>query len=327
MAKPSDDLYFQIDVEHSGQRLDRVLTALLPDCSRSYLAQLIRSGVLVVNQEPRKPSYRLGLGDVITGRRPPDPAPVRYTPEPIPLGILHEDAFLIVLDKPAGLVVHPAPGHPSGTLVNALLAHCPDLAQGDDTHRPGIVHRLDKDTSGVMVVAKERRTHEALAHQFKQRLVRKHYLAIVRGRVKTMNGEVDLPIGRHPTDRKKMSIITRHGRPAVTRWSVRQQFKGAALLALELKTGRTHQARVHCAAIQHPILGDPVYGGRHRGDTTLPTDVRQALKTAGRQMLHAWRLSFRHPDDDREMRFEAALPEDMRHLLALLAAPPSEEVP
>ena len=172
MATPSDDLHFQIDIEHCGQRLDRVLTALLPDCSRSYLAQLIRSGVLVVNQQRRKPSYRLGLGDIITGRRPSDPAPVRYAPEAIPLDILHEDAFLIVLDKPAGLVVHPAPGHPSGTLVNALLAHCPELAQGEDPHRPGIVHRLDKDTSGVMVVAKERRVHESLAHQFKQRLVR-----------------------------------------------------------------------------------------------------------------------------------------------------------
>ena len=325
MATPSDDLHFQIDVEHCGQRLDRVLTALLPDCSRAYLAQLIRSGVLVVNQQPRKPSYRLGLGDIITGRRPSDPAPVRYAPEAIPLDILHEDAFLIVLDKPAGLVVHPAPGHPSGTLVNALLAHCPELAQGDDPHRPGIVHRLDKDTSGVMVVAKERRVHESLAHQFKQRLVRKHYLALVRGQMNAKHGEIDLPIGRHPTDRKKMSIITRHGRSAETHWSLRQQFEGAALLVLELKTGRTHQARVHCAAIQHSILGDPVYGGRHRGDMILPTEVRQALKAAGRQMLHAWRLSFRHPADKREMQFEAALPEDMRHILALLASQPSEE--
>ncbi len=325
MATPPEELHFLIDAEHGGQRLDRVLANLLPDCSRSYLAQLIRSGVLRVNQQARKPSYRRGRGAVITGCRPPDPKPVEYAPEPIPLDILHEDAFLIVLDKPAGLVVHPGPGHPSGTLVNALLAHCPHLASGDDTHRPGIVHRLDKDTSGVMVVAKQRRVHESLAHQFKQRLVHKHYLAIVRGRMKTLNGEVDRPIGRHPTDRKKMSIITRRGRPAVTRWSVRQQFKGAALLDLELKTGRTHQARVHCAAIQHPILGDPLYGGRHRGDTILPGAVREALKRGGRQMLHAWRLSFRHPANEQAMHFEAALPEDMRHILALLSSQPSAE--
>ena len=328
MATPSDDdLHLQIDLDHSGQRLDRVLTDLLPDCSRSYVAQLIRSGAICVNLQTRKPSYRLSLGDVITGRRPPTPEPVRYAPESIPLRILHEDASLIVLVKPAGLVVHPAPGHPSGTLVNALLAHCPDLAPGDDAHhRPGIVHRLDKDTSGVMVVAKKRRVHESLAHQFKQRQVRKHYLAIVRGRMKTRDGEVDLPIGRHPTDRKKMSTITRHGRPAVTRWSVRRQFSGAALLALELKSGRTHQARVHCAAIQHPILGDPVYGGRPGGEAILPGAVREALKKAGRQMLHAWRLSFRHPANEKEMHFRAAPPEDMRHILALLALQPSEEV-
>lgn len=319
MATPSDDLHFQIDIEHSGQRLDRVLTALLPDCSRSYLAQLIRSGVLLVNQQPRKPSYRLSLGDIITGRRPSEPEPVRFAPEPMALDILHEDAYLIVIDKPAGLVVHPAPGHPSGTLVNGLLAHCPDLQTRADSQRPGIVHRLDKDTTGVMVVAKERRVHESLANQFKQRRVRKHYLAIVRGRMKMKKGEIDLPIGRHPTDRKKMSIITRRGRPALTHWSVRQQFEGAALLVLELKSGRTHQARVHCAAIRHPILGDPVYGGRYRDDTLLPTGVCAALKKAGRQMLHAWRLSFRHPVSEREMRFEAAPPDDMQRILAMLS--------
>ena len=322
MATPTDDLYFPIDVEHSGQRLDRVLAALLPDCSRSYLAQLIRSGVLVVNRQPRKPSYRLGLGDIITGHRPSEPEPVRYAPEPMTLNILHEDAYLIVIDKPAGLVVHPAPGHPSGTLVNGLLAHCPDLQTREDRLRPGIVHRLDKDTSGVMVVAKDRRAHESLASQFKERRVRKHYLALVRGRMKMKNGEVDLPIGRHPTDRKKMSIITRRGRPALTLWSVRQQFENAALLVLELKSGRTHQARVHCAALQHPILGDPVYGGGHRSDASLPAAVREALKSADRQMLHAWRLAFRHPDSNQDLSFEAALPDDMQRILALLSSRP-----
>ncbi len=317
MPMPSEGLCHRIDIHHSGQRLDRVLTELMPDCSRSYLAQLIRSGALVVNQQARKPSYRLCLGDVITGK-PPAPEAVRYAPESMKLDVIHEDAHLIVLNKPAGLVVHPAPGHPSGTLVNGLLAHCPELQRQEETFRPGIVHRLDKDTSGVMVVAKDRGAHEYLARQFKQRLVRKHYLALVRGWLKADHGEIDLPIGRHPTDRKKMSIVTRRGRPAHTRWNVRRQFGHAALLTLNLKTGRTHQARVHCAAIGHPILGDPVYGGRHRGDTALAAGVRQALAKAGRQMLHAWRLSFQHPDSGQESTFEADLPEDMQRVLDCL---------
>ncbi len=321
MPIPPDGLSFRIDIQHSGERLDRVLAELLPDHSRSYLARLIRSGALVVNQQTRKPSYRLGLGDVITGSTP-DPEPVRFLPEPMNLDILHEDAHLLVVNKPAGLVVHPAPGHPSGTLVNGLLAHCPELQQVEETFRPGIVHRLDKDTSGIMVVAKNRRAHENLAHQFKQRLVRKHYLAFVHGRMKAGNGEIDLPIGRHPTDRKKMATITRRGRLALTRWSVRQQFDGAALLDLELRTGRTHQARVHCAAIGHAILGDPVYGGRFRGDSALPAAVRQALAQAGRQMLHAWRLSFQHPESEGVMTFEADLPQDMMRVWILLDRPP-----
>lgn len=314
MANPSDDLYFRIDSEHSGQRLDRVLTAFLPDCSRSYAAQLIRKGALVVNQERRKPSYRLGYGDVIRGRLPAQ-EPIRYLPEPMELNIIHEDNQVIVLNKPAGLVVHPAPGHPSGTLVNGLLAHCPELASREEVHRPGIVHRLDKDTSGVMVVAKNRRAHEFLSQQFKRRRVRKHYLAVVCGQMKTSRGEIDLPIGRHPVDRKKMSIASRRSRQALTRWTLRTQFDGAALLVLELKTGRTHQARVHCAAMQHAILGDPVYGGRKHGDAVLPGQVAQVLKDADRQMLHAWRLSFHHPENDRKVTFEAALPDDMQRVL------------
>ncbi len=317
MATSSDDLHFLIEAEHCGQRLDRFLTILRPDYSRSYAARLIRGGALVVNHERRKPSYRLGLGDVITGR-PPERGPERYIAEPMTLDILHEDGQVIVLNKPAGLVVHPAPGHPKGTLVNGLLAHFPDLQSQADAHRPGIVHRLDKDTSGVMVVAKNRRAHESLSLQFKQRRVRKQYLAIVHGHPKTATGQVDLPIGRHPTDRKKMSIITRRGRSALTCWTLHTSFEGAALLILELKTGRTHQARVHCAAMRHPILGDPVYGPRMRGNFDLPAQVAQVLKDAGRQMLHAWRLTFHHPDDDRQVTFEAAMPGDMHRVLELL---------
>ncbi len=320
MPIPSEGIHFQIGVEHNGQRFDRVLAELLPECSRSFAAQLIRSGHLRRNGQCCKPSHRLTLGDVIEGHLPP-PEPVRFDPEPMALAIIHEDPHVILLNKPAGLVVHPAPGHASGTLVNGLLAHCPELQQQEEAFRPGIVHRLDKGTSGVMVVAKNRQAHEILARQFKLRRVYKHYLALVQGRMQTKNGEIDLPIGRHAIDRKKMSTNTRRGRSALTRWSVRQQFDGAALLALELKTGRTHQARVHCAAIGHPILGDPVYGGRHRGNPALSAAVRQALVKAGRQMLHAWRLSFQHPDSGQEMTFEADMPEDIQRILNLLGAP------
>jgi 23S rRNA pseudouridine1911/1915/1917 synthase len=320
MATSSDDLHFLIEAEHCGQRLDRFLSTLLPDYSRSYTAHLIRQGTLVVNDERRKPSYRLALGDVITGH-PPEREPERHTPEPMALDILYEDEQIIVLNKPAGLVVHPAPGHPSGTLVNGLLAHVPELQSQADAHRPGIVHRLDKGTSGVMVVAKSRRVHEMLSRQFKQRQVRKQYLAIVHGRPQTTTGEIDLPIGRHPTDRKKMSIITRRGRSALTCWTLLTSFDGAALLILDLKTGRTHQARVHCAAIRHPILGDPVYGPRARGNAVLPSPVARVLKDAGRQMLHAWRLTFYHPGNDREITFEAAMPNDMQDVLKLLPRP------
>ncbi len=318
MPIPSEGIRFQIGVEHNGQRFDRVLADLLPECSRSFAAQLIRRGSLRLNGQCCKPSHRLGLGDVIEGHLPP-PEPVRYDPEPMALDIIHEDPHVILLNKPAGLVVHPAPGHASGTLVNGLLAHCPELQQREDAHRPGIVHRLDKDTSGIMVVAKDRAAHEALARQFKQREVRKHYLAIVQGRMPTREGEIDLPIGRHPTDRKKMSVVGRRGRAARTDWRVRTQYEGAALLALELKTGRTHQARVHCAAIHHGILGDPVYGGRTKGEGSLTLAVRQALKAAGRQMLHAWRLSFRHPASGQRLTFEAPLPADMQRVLDCLA--------
>ncbi len=320
MPIPPDGLSFRIDTQHAGERLDRVLTALLPQYSRSHLAQLIRKGDLVVNHQVRKPSHRLAEGDLISGRVPVS-EPVRFRAEPMALAILHEDAHIIVLNKPAGLVVHPAPGHASGTLVNGLLAHCPELEQQADAFRPGIVHRLDKDTSGVMVVAKKRQAHERLARQFKARTVRKHYLAIVRGCPQTKRGEIDLPIGRHPVDRKKMAIAQGRGRPALTQWTVRQPYEGAALLDLELKTGRTHQARVHCAAIRHPILGDPVYGPRTHGDGVLRGEVAQALRDAGRQMLHAWQLTFCHPDNDRKATFEASIPDDMQRVLALLPRP------
>ncbi|MDA8139926.1 MAG: RluA family pseudouridine synthase, partial [Desulfobacteraceae bacterium] len=236
------------------------------------------------------------------------------------LTILYEDRDLIVVNKPPGLVVHPAAGHACGTLVNGLLHHCPDLVGIGGERRPGIVHRLDKDTSGVMVVAKNNQAHQGLSQSFKDRRIQKIYLAIVMGCPDQAGGTIDLPVGRHPMDRKKMSVNSPRGRIAVTNWQVREQFPGAALLALELKTGRTHQIRVHCQSMGHPIVGDPIYGSK-RGLQHLDrahSEVYAVLKQAQRQMLHAARLGFVHPVSGQFMTFEAALPQDMALLIEAL---------
>jgi 23S rRNA pseudouridine1911/1915/1917 synthase len=315
METPGNSFSFTVAEPHIGMRLDIVLSEHLQNCSRSYAAQLIQQAFVQVNRQPCKPSYRVRLEDRISGRLP-EPEPSEYRPEPIDLDVLFEDAFLIVINKPPGLVVHPAPGHPSGTLVNGLLHHCPDLAAFRGEIRPGIVHRLDKDTSGVMVIAKNPSSHENLAAQFKARTVRKTYLAIVRGEMTAPKGEIHLPIGRHPTARKQMSTISAKPRRAETHYRVREILAGATLLELGLKTGRTHQIRVHCAALHHPVVGDPVYGGRHHAAPDHMRDpVRQAVAKIQRQMLHAWRLGFYHPDSGRWQQFEAEMPEDMRRLL------------
>jgi 23S rRNA pseudouridine1911/1915/1917 synthase len=309
---------FSVPESQSGKRLDIVLSEQLPECSRSYAAQLIQERHVLVNGKPCKASYRVRMEDCIAGHLP-EPEPAEYLPEPIDLAILHEDASLIVIDKPPGMVVHPAPGHLSGTLVNGLLCHCPDIAAFRGEIRPGIVHRLDKDTSGVMVVAKTPTVHEHLAAQFKNRNVRKTYVALVRGQVQTSRGEINLPIGRHPTARKQMSTVSTRPRHAETHYRVRERYDGATLLELDLKTGRTHQIRVHCAAMHHPVLGDAVYGGRKYGDVG-----GRAGGAAGigvriqRQMLHAWRLGFEHPISGQWQQFEAAMPADMQSVIDML---------
>jgi len=254
----------------------------------------------------------------------PAPEPVDYKPESIPLNIRYQDSHIIVIDKQPGMVVHPAPGHSSGTLVNALLFHCPDLGAIGGEIRPGIVHRLDKDTSGIMVVAKDSESQEELARQFKSREVEKKYLALVFGEFKSDKGEINLPIGRHPVDRKRMATTTRKGRAALTVWKVREGFDGISLLELNLKTGRTHQIRVHCYAIGHPVVGDPVYRSRNsinhlKGKLTgRPSSIIAAIKSAERQQLHAWRLGLTHPKSGEYMTFEAPLPADMQDLIAKL---------
>jgi len=318
---------FTIIVEESdtGRRLDSVVASRLPDCSRSLAAALIANQIILVDQQAKKPGYRLKSGDRIQGHIP-DPEPVDYKAEPIPLQILYQDSHIIVINKQPGIVVHPAPGHSSGTLVNALLFHCPDLGAIGGEIRPGIVHRLDKDTTGTMVVAKNAQAQEELSRQFKAREVQKKYLALVYGDVQSETGEIKLPIGRHPVDRKRMSTTTRKGRAAQTAWKVRERLDGITLLELNLKTGRTHQIRVHCAIIGHPVVGDPVYRSRKLSGrlkeklSSHPSAINAALRSAHRQLLHAWQLGLTHPDSGKYMTFEAPLPADMAALIAELRA-------
>jgi 23S rRNA pseudouridine1911/1915/1917 synthase len=300
---------FSVLNEQAGERLDNVIVQQVTGCSRSMAAIFIREGLIQVRNEIKKPGYRVKAGDIISGSIPA-PEPIFCEPEAITLNILYEDDHIVVINKPAGMVVHPAPGHFSGTLVNAILYHCPKLEGIGGKIRPGIVHRLDKDTSGILVVAKTAAAQAHLAEQFKDRTLQKTYLALVSGRMKTSSGVIDLPIGRHPVDRKKMSVLSKRNRDARTLWRVKELFEAASFLEVEIKTGRTHQIRVHCAAIQHPVVGDSVYGYRNSG--AYQSDV---LKTVTRQMLHAWRIAFTHPATGEKIHLESPIPEDMLQVL------------
>jgi 23S rRNA pseudouridine1911/1915/1917 synthase len=310
-------LSFATTESEAGHRLDTVIVARLPTLSRSRANRLIRTGHITVNGLIKKPGYLTRPGDIIRSQIP-SPEPITCRPEAISLSILHEDRDVIVLNKPPGFVVHPGAGHNSRTLVNALLSHCPDLEGVGGRIRPGIVHRLDKDTSGALVVAKNHMAHEKLSAQFKMRQVRKVYLALVYGEVKLPAGVIDFPIGRHPTDRKKMSTQSRRSRPTETRWKVKEAFSGVTLLEIDLRTGRTHQVRVHCAAIGHPVVGDATYGGKRRWKDLAPGPMQDILGAIRRQMLHAWQLSFVHPRTGQWMNFESPLPKDMASVLESL---------
>ncbi len=293
-------------VTESGQRLDKYIAQEVPTLSRAAVQKLLKDGRVTVNAELLKASYRVQTGDAILVRVPVvEPAVVR--PEPVPLDIVYEDDDLIVVNKPAGMVVHPAYGHQAGTLVNALLAHCPALADQDHDERAGIVHRLDKDTSGLIIVAKNEHSRLYLQDQFKRREVKKIYLALVEGHLTTRQGAIEAPIGRSRRQRKRMGVV-REGRAAYTTYRVVEYFADHTLLEAEPKTGRTHQVRVHLAFIGHPLVGDAVYGFR-----------KQRLKIP-RQFLHASYLGFRRPSDDQYLELQAALPPDLQQVLDKLRA-------
>ena len=296
----------QLVVPVSGIRLDKYIAEALPRFSRSYVQKLIEQGYILVNKRGAKASQRLNSGDRITIKLPP---PIGLTAESTPLTIVYEDKDIIVVDKPAGLVVHPAPGHPSQTLVNAVLAHCPNLAMSGDLIRPGIIHRLDKDTSGLIVIVKNDRARQYLVDQFKSRTVIKGYLVLVRGRLSPERGIIEAPIGRDPHHRKRMTIVET-GKEASTQYQVKRYLSNYTLLEVTPKTGRTHQIRVHLAAIGYPVVGDLVYGTKCRREA-IASGVR-------RQFIHAYRLGFRLPSTNESQEFTSPLPVDLEQVLEFL---------
>jgi 23S rRNA pseudouridine1911/1915/1917 synthase len=317
LSKASETLALTVTSAKAGVRLDQFLTGQL-GWSRARLQKLLKSGRVLVNGAARPASYRVRQGDAVMVSVP-EPAPTYLAPEAMPLDILFEDQDLLVVNKPPGLVVHPGAGHRAGTLLNALVHHCPELKDIGEVSRPGLVHRLDKDTSGLLVVAKTALAHTALVAQFQAHAITKQYQALVWGRLPEAEGEIDREVGRHPTARRKMSVHPRRGKRAVTFWRVLQEFPGPlSLVELSPQTGRTHQLRVHLASMGHPVLGDATYGGgvgRLAGHPKL-----QGLKTlVHRQMLHAWRLGVSHPRTGEKLTWEAPRPEDFGAVVDKLA--------
>ncbi len=305
-----ETLNFKASDADLGLRLDQFL-ARHTQFSRARLQRWLKAGLILVNGRVEPAKYQVRTGDCVTVQVPP-PEPSPLTPEARPLDVVFEDQDIIVINKPPGLVVHPGAGNRGGTLLNALLAHCPELTDIGDVSRPGLVHRLDKDTSGLMAVAKTALAHEGLVRQFQARQVEKTYVALVWGRFHVKVGEIAKDIGRHPSERRKMSVHARRGKPAATRWRVLKEFTPPlTLVELKPKTGRTHQIRVHLASLGHPVVGDAAYGG---GTARLQDQPKlQDLKPlVTRQLLHAWKLGFTHPRTGETMAFEAPLPEDFQ---------------
>lgn len=297
-----------LTVDQGGQRADALVARLAPELSRSAVQRLLEAGAVTLGDRPLKKNDKPAAGAVLTVTLP-DPEPVEIVPQNIPLDIVYEDDDVIVVNKPVGLVVHPAPGHPDGTLVNALLYHCGSSLSGINGElRPGIVHRIDRDTSGLIIAAKNDRAHLALAAQLQDHTLARVYEAVTVGGLKEDSGTVNAPIGRHPVDRKRMAVDRLHGRPAVTHWRVLERFSGYTHVECRLETGRTHQIRVHMASLGHPLLGDVVYGSK-----------KPWPGLAG-QCLHARRLTFVHPATGLPMTLECPLPEWFEKVLESLAA-------
>lgn len=310
----TETLSATIPDELAGARLDQALAQVFPQYSRSRLTQWIREGKVMVDGQAMKPKEAVAGGERVRLVAESMPAVEAVAAEPIPLDIVYEDDALLVLNKPAGLVTHPAAGNWAGTLQNALLHHAPELA---GVPRAGIVHRLDKETSGLLVVARTLTAHKSLVEQLQARTVSRQYLALVHGPV-VAGGTVEGNIGRHPVDRKRMAVVA-GGKPAVTHYRVEARFAHHTLLRVSLETGRTHQIRVHMAHIQHPIVGDPVYGGRARVPAGASETLQAALRGFRRQALHATRLELEHPVTGELVAWEAPMPADMQALVDLLA--------
>ncbi|MGE5813151.1 MAG: RluA family pseudouridine synthase [Acidobacteriota bacterium] len=311
---PEEHHAFVVEADQDGLRLDQFLANLLPSLSRSQIQRLIKDGKVHVPVKHLRASTPVRAGMQVAIEIPP-PAPTTAEAEDLPLSILYEDASIVVIDKPAGMVVHPSAGHAQGTLVNALLHHVKDLSGVGGELRPGIVHRLDRGTSGVMVVAKSDEAHQELSRQFKLREVEKEYIALVWGLVQA-GRRIDSAIGRDPNDRQKMSSRARHARHAVTRITGAEHLRGVTLATVAIATGRTHQIRVHLSEIGHPVVGDHTYGGVRRH---IAADLRPLLRLE-RPFLHAARLTFKHPVDSRRMEFSSPLPQDLQQVLDAVRA-------
>ncbi len=308
---PPMKIDFIISLSSEGQRLDTIVSQTVPTCSRSRAAAAITHGDIRVSDRRKRPGYRVKNGDRVVGEIPPETDARILEPDSRSLNVVHADAHLILVNKPAGLVVHPGAGHNDNTLVNRLIHHFPDLAQvGTDPARPGIVHRLDKDTSGLILVARTRHSLEFLQKEFKYHRVKKTYLALVAGHDLVVTGEVDRPVGRHPTHRKRMCVNFDAGRHARTGWQVLHRFDDACLVSVELHTGRTHQIRVHFYDMDHPLLGDRVYQFRRN---------RTGRQAYPRQMLHAWQIEFIHPYSGQKIRFAVDPPGDFMGAAVSLA--------
>lgn len=298
-----EQIQLTIEEQHDGERIDKVIAELNEQWSRSQVQQWLKEGRVLVNGKAVKPNYKCHVDDEVVISIP-DPEPLDVEPEPIPLDIYYEDADVLVVNKPRGMVVHPAPGHMHGTLVNALLAHCKDLSGINGVLRPGIVHRIDKDTSGLLMVAKNDLAHESLVNQLVNKTVTRKYQAIVHGVIPHDYGTIDAPIGRDPRDRQSMAVVE-NGKEAVTHFRVLERFEHYTFVECQLETGRTHQIRVHMKYIGYPLAGDPKYGPRK----TLPIDG---------QALHAGVLGFHHPRTGEYLQFEAPIPHEFERLLDML---------